>query len=324
MIKLNEIIDFKDLPTPGRGFAVTIGNFDGAHIGHQKLIETTITRAKTIGVSALAISFSPGPKTFFGKYQEDPLFSDEQKLRAFAELNLDAAYIQKFDQVFSELSAEEFITKFLIEQLNIKAVVVGYDFAFGHKRQGNTEMLREWGEKADFTVDVIPAQTIHNNVVGSGSIRRYLQEGHVELATTLLNRPFAVEGIIRQGAQLGRTIGIPTANLSNMSQLLPKTGVYAGHVYFPKEHDSSVYLTKQNPMSQPAVINIGITPTVERAERSIKVEAHLLDYSGEKELYGKKACFYFEHFLRDEQKFASLDALKQQIAQDISKARTYF
>lgn len=302
---------------------MTIGNFDGAHVGHQKLIETTIARAKSLNIPALAISFSPGPKTFFGKYKEEPLFSDAQKLRAFAELNLDAAYIQKFDQNFSELSAEDFVVKFLVEQLNVKAVVVGYDFAFGHKRKGNTQMLVDWGAKAGFTVDVIPAQTIHDNIVGSGNIRRCLHEGNVELVTTLLNRPFAVEGVIRQGAQLGRTIGIPTANLTNIAQLLPKNGVYAGHVHFPNT-DSSPYLTKRNKKSLPAVINVGVTPTVERNERSVKVEAHLLDYTGEKELYGENACFYFEHFLRDEEKFPSLDALKQQIAQDIAKARSYF
>ncbi len=324
LVKHNEIVALEPPLELENGVAVTIGNFDGCHLGHRKLIETTISRAKALGVPSLAISFSPNPKAFFGKYQEPPLFSDEQKIRSFSELGLNAAYIQHFDRQFSELSAEEFVTSFLVGKFKIKTVVVGYDFAFGHKRTGNAKLLEELGARFGFNVEVVPAQKLDDIVVSSGTIRRYLHEGNAVVATNLLGRPFAAEGIIRKGAQLGRTIGVPTANLTEISQLLPKQGVYVGHVYLREANDATSYLTQRPKTAHKAVINVGITPTVNRDETSIKVEAHLLDFSTKQELYGQAAVFYFEKYLRGEQKFSSLDALKQQIAQDIEEARRYF
>ncbi len=299
--------------------AITIGNFDGCHRGHQELIARVSARAQTQGFSSLCLTFDPNPKQFFKPdRQVGKLFQAQQKLRALAELGLDYTVIQEFDLPFSQLKPFEFYSLLLKQSLRTRSIVVGHDFRFGKNREGTLEVLQKLAEPDACAVEVVEPQDWNGQVISSSAIRNYLQERELQKARDLLGRPYLLEGPVVSGKKLGRQLGFPTANVMTSDQLLPGLGVYAGFVVIDKE--PSIF--KISPARKPCILNIGKRPTVPGAEPTVTTEVHILTNDiGPDALYGETLGVYLTHFVRAEQKFASLDELKQQIAADCVKAR---
>ncbi|WP_141736527.1 bifunctional riboflavin kinase/FAD synthetase [Oligoflexus tunisiensis] len=304
---------------PMEASAITIGNFDGCHRGHQELISRVRVRAQSQGYSSLCLTFDPNPKQFFKPdRQVGKLFQSQQKLRALAELGLDFTVIQEFNYSFSQLKPNEFYQMLLKQSLRARAIVVGHDFRFGKNREGTIEVLQKLAAADDCAVEVVEPQDWKGQVISSSAIRSYLQERELEKARELLGRPYLLEGPVVSGKKLGRQLGFPTANIMTSDQLLPGLGVYAGLVVVAKE--PSIF--KIPAACKPCILNIGRRPTVSGGEPAVTTEVHILtDDIGPDALYGETLGVYLTHFVRAEQKFASLDELKQQIAADCQKAR---
>lgn len=308
--------------SPSDLHATTIGNFDGCHLGHQRLFSQTLTLAAQKGLQSLAISFSPNPRAFFAKGGTDaPLFTNAQKIRVFRELGLDAAYLQHFDQAFSGLTAEVFYRDWLIKKFHTRALVVGHDFHFGAQRRGSPAFLQAHAPHDGITLHVEPPLSWAGTLLSTTAIKaRLREEGDVEGVQPWLGRPYMVEGTVERGAQLGRRLGFPTANLGEVGQLLPKNGIYACRAWIIEEGESLPILSVP-PETLAAVVSIGTRPTVDNSG-TIKAEAHLLEGAiGTDALYGKRLGLYFYHRLRDEARFADLEELKRAIADDCARAR---
>jgi riboflavin kinase/FMN adenylyltransferase len=241
----------------------------------------------------------------------------EQRLDLFSALGVEAALVLTFSEELCRLTPFEYVEQVLVESMGAKSISVGHNHHFGRDREGNAQLLQQFGQKRDFVVHVAPMVFVENLEVSSSRIRELIQNKDLELANQLLSRPFALRGEVVEGAKRGRVLGFPTANLlAAFNQLVPPTGVYAGSV---KIGGATGF--------EPAVINIGYRPTFaggkgsNEAEKAATIEAHLLDYQGD--LYGQVIEIAFLKFLRDEKKFDGLEALTNQIAQDCQVARCY-
>lgn len=307
--------------------AVTIGNFDGCHLGHRQLVEGVLALGRELKAKTVAMTFRPRPDVFFGGLAaaEPLLFTEEQKSRALQELGIEEQHAQPFDKEFASLSPEAFYQTVLRQQLGAAGLVVGYDFRFGCQRRGDAKLLQEWATRDQVHVVIGEAMTHDGLPISSTRIRALLQaEGAVEQASVMLGRPYMLEGVIRQGDQLGRQLGVPTVNLEGITQLVPRYGIYAGWVALAR-HDA---LNQRPPVMRvpddaiPAVFSLGVRPTVAAAKPSLRVEAHLVQGTyGPNQHYGLRAGFYLAHRLRDEKRFSSLEELKHHMHQDISEAR---
>jgi riboflavin kinase/FMN adenylyltransferase len=304
---------------PMEASAITIGNFDGCHRGHQELIARVNSKAQAQGYSSLCLTFDPNPKQFFKPdRQVGKLFQAQQKLRALAELGLDYTVVQEFDLPFSQLKPSEFYEMLLKQSLRAKAIVVGHDFRFGKNREGTLEVLQKLAQADACVVEVVEPQDWNGQVISSSAIRGYLQERQLEKARELLGRPYLLEGPVVSGKKLGRQLGFPTANVMTGDQLLPGLGVYAGFVVIDKEPG----IFSISAARKPCILNIGKRPTVPGEEPTVTTEVHILtDGIGPDALYGETLGVYLTHFVRAEQRFANLDELKHQIAGDCQKAR---
>ncbi len=294
------------LPPPLRGGVVAVGNFDGVHPGHAQLIRTAIDRARSESRPAGVLTFEPHPKAVF-KPDAAPfrLTPWPAKRRLLAELGLDFAVVLTFDRDFASRTAETFIEKTLVEALGVGHVVVGYDFCFGRGRAGTGETLIEAGKSKGFGVTRVQKITgAEGEAFSSSRIRHLIAEGDMRPAARLLGRPFEVEGMVESGDRLGRELGFPTANLRLGETLHPAFGIYAGQALIDGRW-------------RDAAVSLGVRPTV--ADRGVLLEAHILDFSGE--LYNKSLRIRLIDYLRPEAKFADLDALKRQIAEDCRQAR---
>lgn len=295
-----------------RPSVITIGAYDGVHRGHQAVIAQVRELAKSLDCQSVVVTFDRHPASVVRPESAPKLLTDmEQKMELLAATGVDATCIVKFDEQKALMSAEEFARKVLIDGLFTKAIVVGEDFHFGHRRQGNVELLRTLGAELGFRVEPVKLIGRPDGVeepVSSTAIRRALAGGQVEVAARLLGRPFEVRGEVVRGDQRGRTIGFPTANIEVPSMMcLPADGVYAGRFI---DEQSRVHL---------CAVNLGRRPTfVEHSDHSL-LEAHVLDFSGD--LYGQRARVTFEKFLRSERKFDGLESLRAQLAEDIASVR---
>lgn len=309
------------------GHALTIGVFDGVHVGHRTVIEKVKSLADDLGVGSALVTFDPHPaRVLRPELAPELLTGLDQKLELLAETGLDTVVVVPFDRARAGESAEEFIDAVLVACLGARAVVVGEDFHFGKGRLGNVDLLAQVGAHAGFDVygHGLVARppdswdlTGHGDVdfadlgprVSSSAIRRALIVGEVALAARLLGRPHEVRGEVATGDQRGRTIGFPTANIMvEPGFAVPGDGVYAGWYVRP---DGSRH---------PAAINIGRRPTFyEHADHSL-IEAHLIDFNGD--LYGQRARVQFVRRLRGEQRFDGIDALRAQLDRDIDEARS--
>jgi riboflavin kinase / FMN adenylyltransferase len=293
-----------------RGGIVTIGNFDGVHKGHQALIKSVVARARELSVPAIAITFEPHPFEFFtaDKVTIPRLTRMREKFLALAACGLDYVIILPFNHKLANISASDFVTDILYTILSPREIILGDDFRFGYKREGNFQLLRKMGGELGFSVSAMPTLAMEGERVSSTRVRQVLGEGKLKLAEQLLGHPYSMIGRIRTGAQRGREWGFPTANIYLHRKLTPLTGVYTVLVHGLGE------------IPLQGVANIGTRPTVDGTRTLLEV--HLLDFN--QNIYGRMVQVEFCEKLRDEIRFANLDLLREAIANDVVAARNYF
>ena len=290
----------------GRPALLTIGSFDGVHLGHQILIRELAAKGRARNFRTAVVTFFPHPSVVLrGRKPSFYINTPDEKAAMFANLGVDVTVTHPFDRAVAEITAADF-TERLLAAFDFKELWCGADFAFGHNREGNVQWLTEYGAKRGFTVHVVEPITINGEVISSSRVRIALAEGDVEQAAACLGRPFQLPGTVVEGNRRGRTIGIPTANLGIWDErAYPARGVYACRAWVA---DQSV----------DAVTNIGLRPTFE-AETKPTIEAHLLDFDAD--LYGKTIRLDFVARLRPEMKFTGVNELVAQIHRDVDNAR---
>lgn len=289
---------------------VTIGAFDGVHLGHRQIIDQITAEAHAVGAPAVVFTFYPHPSMVLRGTQESfYLTLPDEKANLLSQAGVDAVITYPFDLEVAAVSAKDFLTG-LKDHLGFKHLWIGHDFTLGKGREGNAKVLKEIGKEMDFDVRVIEAFQIGDKIVSSSRIRKLLEVGKIEQANELLGRPHYVIGKVVEGNRRGHTIGIPTANLAvDKIRAVPGAGVYACMA----EVDGNQFQ---------AVTNLGVRPTFETEPVAPRIEAHLLDFHGD--IYGKNVKLKFLERLRNEQRFDGVDALVDQIKVDIFKARKIF
>ncbi len=284
--------------------AVTVGTFDGLHLGHQKVLQALKNRAREKGYLEVLVTFYPHPQLVVGpKHGKkiELLTTLEEKLEILEKLEVPAVLVIPFDKEFARTPYREFVTRILLEKLHVKVMVIGYDHAFGRNREGNPETLRKLGEELGFEVEVVEPYFLDDLAVSSTRIRHFLQQGNIEMANKMLGRPYSLRGRVVQGEGRGRELGFPTANirLNHPDRLVPRQGVYAVDVWV----DGRRYR---------GMMNIGHRPTFNFDP--LTLEIHIINFRGS--IYDKDLVVEFKKFIREERKFRSLEELKKQLMQD--------
>jgi len=289
------------------GCVATIGNFDGVHLGHKAVIRRLHERAESYHCPSTVITFEPYPQTFFAKgHSAVPrLTRMREKLEFLRAAGIDRVLCVRFNQVFADMAAKDFVSRVLVEQLGVKYLVVGDDFRFGKQREGDFQLLKSLGSEYGFEVEETPTLIVDNDRVSSTRVRKSLSEGALDLTRRLLGRHYQISGKVAHGDKRGRLIGFPTANIPLHRESLPLRGVFA----------VMVDLLGDKPIA--GVANIGNRPTVDGATSLLEV--HLFNF--EREIYGAHIRVDFIQKMRDEQKFDGLDALVAQIEKDSLEAK---
>jgi riboflavin kinase / FMN adenylyltransferase len=296
-----------ELKTEGKKVCLAIGFFDGVHLGHQQIIRQTISDARQHDAIAVVLTFDRHPNSIVAPDRVPPLiYSLPQKLRAIESLGADALLLIQFDKKFSEQTGEKFIRGLARNFWKIHSVCVGTDFVFGHKRSGDVALLKKLGGEIGFQVHGLAAISLDGQVVSSTRIRETIRAGNFDAASQMLGRTYAISGRVVEGDRLGHKLGFPTANLDTTNLILPPNGVYSGCI-------------KLKGQFYRVALNIGFRPTVASAKPQLRVEAHLLDFSGK--LYDEELEVEIGEKLREEQKFVSATELREQIARDIAQVR---
>jgi riboflavin kinase/FMN adenylyltransferase len=292
--------------------AVAIGNFDGVHRGHQRLFAEVVAQAGRRGAVPVVLTFEPHPARLLSPAFAPPLITPlSRKLELLEAAGIALCVVEPFDRALAALSPAEFVDQVLVGALGAAHVCIGYDFTFGKNRGGDAEALRAIGQRRGFAVTVIEPVSVDGIVCSSTKVREFILEGRVEGAALLLGRDVEIEGEVVRGAGRGRALGVPTANLRATTELLPRGGVYAG------------WARRADGRHHDAAINLGENPTFAGnggGGAAMTIEAHLIDHDGS-DLYGEQVRLGLSTRLRDEARFASVDALKAQIARDIEAAR---
>ena len=303
------IYDLDQINKPLRNPILTIGNFDGVHKGHLILFDKVKEKARAIGGQSAVMTFEPHPVKVMMPGNGPPLITPTtQKLKLINDAGIDVIFQIPFTKQFATISACDFVRNILVEKIGIKGIVVGYDYTFGHNREGNIELLKKMGTDLGFSVTMVGQVKVEDMFVSSTFIRKLVQDGNLPDAKKLLGRNYQICGTVVKGKDRGaRLLGFPTANLKVIDDLTPKTGVYAVTVLI---EDKSYY----------GVTNIGYNPTFGNDELS--VEVHILDFSGD--LPAKTIRVNFIKRLREEKTFESVEALSKQIGRDIVQARKLF
>ncbi len=305
METIHSIFDFK----PTQETYVTIGTFDGVHIGHQKIIEKLVLEAKANHKKSLLLTFFPHPRMVLQQDATVKLINTiQERIDLLAKTGLDYLIIHPFSRDFSRLTALDFVRDILVNQLNISKLIIGYDHHFGKNREGNIEQLTEYSHLYDFNVEEIPAQDIDEIAVSSTKIRKALLNGELKTANNYLGYSFVLRGIVVNGKKLGSKIGFPTANINveETYKLIPKTGVYVVQAFI----DNKLIF---------GMMNIGSRPTVNGSSQTIEV--HFFDFK--EDLYNEYISVELLYFLREEQKFNSIEMLTNQLRQDEITSRNY-
>lgn len=286
---------------------ITVGTFDGVHLGHQEIIKILNSVKQNKGLRSVIVTFDPHPQIVLRNKDKDIkiLSTTDEKISTFESYGIDLVYIINFTKEFSQTPAREFYIKYLINGVGMTDLVLGYDHMFGKNREGNFDTLAEMAKEFDFNVDKVEEFTFNGAHISSTEIRNFLQSGEIEKANNLLGREYSIEGEVIHGDKRGKKLGYPTANIKISSdyKLIPKKGIYAVSV----EVDD----IKRNGM-----MSIGVNPTVSNSE-NIKLEVNIFDF--DKDIYGKKIKVNFIDYLRDEQKFNSLEDLIEAMASDKEK-----
>ena len=289
---------------------LAIGFFDGVHLGHQQIIRQTTSDARQHEAIGLIVTFDCHPASVVAPERAPALiYPLSRKLQVIESLGVDTTLLIHFDNEFSQQNGEAFIRALARDAGQIRSICVGSNFVFGHRRSGNVELLRRLGGELSFVVHGLAAVALDGKPVSSTRIREAIVEGDFDEAGQMLGRGYSLVGKVSHGDQMGRQLGFPTANLEGGGVVLPPTGVYAAHA------NAGGALHR-------AVVNIGSRPTLQNAVPRLRVEAHLLDFSGD--LYDQELELVFVDKLRDEKKFPSLEELRQQISRDIREAMVRF
>ncbi len=297
------------------GFArpvATIGNFDGVHLGHQRLMRSLVERAGKTGGISTVVTFHPHPLQVLAPNNAPRLIQTlRQRLATVQSLGVELVIVIPFTQELAQTSARDFAVRIVWEKLRLKEIYVGPNFAFGHRREGSFDLLKEIGEEYGFLVGKIPQVQFRGARVSSTGVRQSLLSGQVARARRLLGRPYALEGEIIHGTAMGAGIGFPTANLKTPNELIPRKGVY-------------ITLLNLDGRRCRAVTNVGVRPTVTAGSSTppLTIETHVLDF--DQDLYGREVTLEFLLRLREERRFSGKDALIAQIQKDIQRARRYF
>ncbi|KJF81466.1 bifunctional riboflavin kinase/FAD synthetase [Photobacterium angustum] len=290
------------------GCVLTIGNFDGVHLGHQALLRQVVAKAHAMQLTATVMTFEPQPlELFAGDKAPARLTRFRDKYLQLKKVGIDRLLCVNFNHHFATMSAEDFVECLLVKQLGVKFLVIGDDFRFGQGRSGDFSMLVEAGRKHGFEVVSTQSFCVSEQRVSSTAIRQALANNELEQAEMMLGRPYSIRGRVSHGRKLGRTIGFPTANIPLKRRVTPVAGVYAVEVYGA---DSRPVM---------GVANVGHRPTVKGVRQQLEV--HLFDFHAD--LYGHQLEVVLRHKLRDEKKFESFDALKRQIERDAQTARVW-
>lgn len=295
------------IPQPFRRPVITIGNFDGVHLGHQTLFQKVKERARAVAGQSVVITFDPHPIKLMRPDKKLPLLTTTaQKIKLLTDLDLDVIIVQPFSPEFGAMPAREFVQHYLVQRLGAQEVVIGHDYRFGRNREGNIELLQTLGAEFGFPVHVVDAIQLKDTVVSSTLIRNLINDGQVLAAQNFLGRSYEVTGEVVRGQGRGaRLLGFPTANLAvNNGLLVPGAGIYAVRV----ELRGRIY---------PGVANLGTCPTFGNQEMSLEV--FLMDF--DQDIYGERLAVQFVQRLRDEQRFADVPALVTQIKKDVAAAR---
>ncbi|MDQ1336100.1 MAG: Riboflavin biosynthesis protein [Thermodesulfobacteriota bacterium] len=303
------ISDLKNLKHPLRNPVLTIGNFDGVHRGHLVLFDKVKERARLINGQSALMTFDPHPIKVMKPGNGPRLITlTDQKLELIDNAHIDVVFCIPFTREFAAISAHDFVQEILVGRIGVREIVVGYDYTFGHNREGDIQFLRKTGEDLGFVVHVVEPVYVGDKLVSSTRIRELVQEGNLPEARELLGRDYQICGTVISGKNRGgRLLGFPTANIELIDELVPKLGVYAVHVMV--DHQTLAGVT-----------NIGYNPTFGKGPFS--VETHILDFDGN--LLGKKISVKFIERLRDERPFGSIKDLADQIGRDIQRARKVF
>lgn len=297
------------IPSHLKTCVATIGNFDGVHLGHQALLSKLKTQSKALKLPSVVILFEPQPQEYFLNTQAQArLTTLKEKLLLLKKYQIDAVLCLRFNQSLSEWDAERFMNTVLQQTLHVHYLLVGDDFCFGKDRQGNFQILKDFGQKHQMTVDNIDTVQSQGRRVSSTLVRQALTEGNFDLVSTLLGRPFMICGKVIHGDKRGRQLGFATANIPLKRLVSPLHGVYA------------VKVRGIGPIALNAIANIGFRPTVDG--KRLSLEVHIFDFA--EDIYHQKICVEFLSKIREEQRFDSLDALRQQIALDIQKTKNFF
>jgi riboflavin kinase/FMN adenylyltransferase len=295
------------LPEQLRSGAVAIGNFDGVHLGHARIVQRLIAKAREVGGPAIVFTFDPHPAWLLRPSEAPPpLTWTDRKMELLVGLGVDAMIAYPTDEALLQLSPQQFFDQIVRQKLDARAMVEGPNFYFGHNRTGNVEVLSQLCCEAGISLDVVEPLVIDGDYVSSSRVRRLISAGDVQAANRMLTRPYRIRGMVTHGAGRGAKLGFPTANVGAIDTLLPAQGVYAGQGWF----GASTY---------PAAISLGPNPTF--GENAIKVEVHLIGFAGS--LYGQPLEVDFLARLRDIRPFPSVEALKQQLDSDIAAARQW-
>jgi len=304
---LNDLAEFNNS-------VVTIGTFDGVHLGHQKILTKLKKEAKSIKGESLLFTFYPHPRMviFPDSHNLKLIQTIDEKIESLQDFGLDNLIIYPFNKEFSRLTAFEFVRDILVHKLRVRKLVIGYDHQFGRNREGNIEFLKEAADMFDFDVIEIPAEEINEVNVSSTKIRNSITEGNIDKANDFLGKPFQIGGEVIQGKMIGRELGYPTINLklTNELKIMPLDGVYAVEIKIKDEKHFGM-------------MNIGMNPTVQnKSAEQKKYEVHLFDF--DEDIYGEKVVILFRQFIRKEKTFDNLDELKKQIQIDEKNIRNYF
>lgn len=292
---------------------ITVGTFDGVHLGHQYLIETLVKRAKEQNLESVVFTFDPYPQEVFGTgpTEETLLSTISEKVEVMRKLGVDHLVVYPFSKAFASLTSSEFISDFLVSKLSLKYLLLGYDHKFGRDKESSVSHLQKLGDRLGFEVSRLDQKRVADVDLSSSIIRKELQEGNVKMVRELLGRTYSVSGKVVRGKQIGRTIAFPTANLqvNDSRKMLPKKGVYAvvvcvdGHNY-------------------KGMLNIGVRPTIEDNRTVKTIETHIFDF--DMDIYHKELSLFFVERIRDEKKFDSLKSLTTQLERDAQQCHDLF
>jgi riboflavin kinase/FMN adenylyltransferase len=292
-----------------RPTVLTLGVFDGLHLGHQLIMRTVVERARAAGAVPTVITFDPHPRAVLHPESAPPLLQTfDQKIEGLGVLGIEQTIVVRFTKQFADQSAEDFIKDVVMDRLHAREVYLGKGFAFGHSRAGNIELLRRLGDELGFVAGEVPEVKLRGRRVSSSKIRELLARGQVNLARRMLGRPYGVEGRVERGSERGHQLGFPTANLHPHNRVIPRNGVYVTGTLIDGRWRRSV-------------TNIGLRPTFGDASEP-SVETFVMNWDGD--LYGDVVRVRFLYRLRDERRFSSVDELKRQINRDVSRAESYF